>query len=334
MLKKYTARRGFTLIELLVVIAIIGILAGMIFPALSGARDQAKVTKAKGTLQQLEIALVTYFTEHGTYPPVYGYLSKQAFDDRLSTDQRRGLDTHVDPVDGVTPRTLAPTLDTPYFVTESYMDALGISHDSGFYDPFGDGSDTDYDGVTGLLEYIAPIGGAQNLTVSQYSAARVSGDRPMVYIPVNMRQYNKVKQFWDGNGGYPELRNDVLANMDFPPAKYDAFAIVSVGLVNNTFGLIYDIGEDTNFSQLDKDDYNTNYYYHVAALASFYMLNRNIDADAPDNDINLDFDYDARKSAGQEVFVYPYAIRTDLNGNSITKQIGLGADGPIYRISP
>jgi prepilin-type N-terminal cleavage/methylation domain-containing protein len=66
-------RLGFSLVEILVTIAIVGLLVGLLLPAVQMARESARKTHCANNLKQVGLAIHAYMDEHKALPP--GYVS-------------------------------------------------------------------------------------------------------------------------------------------------------------------------------------------------------------------------------------------------------------------
>lgn len=64
--------RGFTLVELLVVIAIIGVLVGLLLPAVQAARESARRNRCTGNMKQVALAVLNYESANKQFPPAIG----------------------------------------------------------------------------------------------------------------------------------------------------------------------------------------------------------------------------------------------------------------------
>jgi len=78
-----TSSKGFTLVELLVVIAIIGILIGMLLPAVQAVREAARRIQCANNVKQFALGAHNYESAHQNFPPGrlgYDSMNSNVFD--------------------------------------------------------------------------------------------------------------------------------------------------------------------------------------------------------------------------------------------------------------
>lgn len=275
--------RGFTLIELLTVIAIIAILAGLIAVAAPRALEKAKMRRMHAAMLDIRTAMTTYYTEHNSYPPAYGYVP---WDMRNNTPD-------------------AINNDNVYYFLRPYTALLRMHGNEAWFDEFSESHDTNRDRQLSLLEFL-PIGDKNMATqvvtfpTTLFRGNNLPGEvtqqleakrRPFVYIPVNSRQFKRARQFWIETGDFLattwDPSNPTLRNVTFPPSDYDAFVLISVGPGGSTFGLLPEpIGTEPA-----KD------LYHITAMRAFFLATRDLN----DNGLR-DFDFVARSQQGEAKF--------------------------------
>ncbi|MDT8392158.1 MAG: type II secretion system protein GspG [Lentisphaeria bacterium] len=84
-------RTMFTLIELLVVIAIIGILAGILLPAMQKVQQKAKRAQAQADISALEMAISQYQQTYGYLPTDTGAALLKTLAAETTTNNPRGV---------------------------------------------------------------------------------------------------------------------------------------------------------------------------------------------------------------------------------------------------
>ena len=231
-------RRGFTLVELLVVIGIIAVLIGILLPALSRAREQARGAQCLSNLRQLGLGLQLYRGDNRDYyPPRKMFIGFTSYESvyywtgkagnyanmyALATSDKRYINRYIVPriTAGVEfPLAHCPSDDGAY-------NGYGNSYTANYYSGSGSPSGRFYTLIdTKDIEGWRGIKGAMVRMPSEFIVAGENAGVAQAFADSNIANYKRfhyVKQdrwnmlFADGHAAGVEITKGPGANL--PPA--------------------------------------------------------------------------------------------------------------------
>ncbi len=156
-------RSAFTLLELIVVIAIIGILIGLILPAVQAARESANRAACANKLKQLGLALHHFHAEQGKFP--------QAYNEYWNFSEPKETSTSPDP----RPRMSWATFILPHVDQKNLQDLGVLTAQQNLVHLFSCNSDPRSLSISpgGYYKYIGPKFGLTSYLAVEGSAYRI-----------------------------------------------------------------------------------------------------------------------------------------------------------------